>query len=328
MRLALPLLLALAGCDAEPTPLPTAEAVAEVDRSVQPPLYQLLYDAPALPRASAAQQRVRMLVWLRHMQLGTDQLDRLDQLRVLAAERSQRLATHEQEIMDRYAEQEAEIYGDLWGALSQGAPVDAPEMGDATEALRNLRAGGERERALLALRMEGMRSILDAQQGFLRTLTPRQEALFADSLFFLRHRLDPVGNPGDFKQIVGSVYEPGQFDVLTRGDSKAARERLNIGGLWSDRPGLEGHELHEARREVLLFLALQEPGLDEAIASARTLAGQAIPGTVGGPPTAPPPPDGERATPATGPDAPTPPPPPADGSPPPEDGRPPGDAGP
>jgi hypothetical protein len=312
-----PLLLAaaLAACDADPTPLPTAAAVAEVDRNQQPPLYQLLYDAPTTPAASAQQQRVRMLVWLRHLQLTEDQLDRLDDLRVLVAERSQRLATAEQELVDRYAEQEAEIYGELWEALSRGAPVDAPEMGDATESLRNLRAGGERERTLLALKMEGMRSLLDAQQGFLRTLTPRQEALFADSLFFLRHRLDPVGNPGDFKSIVGSVYEPGQFDVLTRGDSEAARERLNIGGLWSDRPGLDGHELHEARREVLLFLALQEPGLDEAIAAARALAGEAIPGSAGGPPTAPP---GEPAPPAPGVDAPTPAPPPSDGSPPPE----------
>ncbi|MEC8422775.1 MAG: hypothetical protein VX000_03295, partial [Myxococcota bacterium] len=269
-----PALLALAiGCGGtEATPLPTAAAVAELDRQTQPPLYQLLYDSPALPAVTPEQQRVRILIWLRHMRLTDDQLARLDALRRTAAERAARLTAAERDIIAASRAEENDVYESIWTSLSSGAGVDAPEMGDATERLKQLRAGGQRERELLALRMEGLRSILDAENGFLRTLTPRQEALFADSLFFLRHRLDPVGTPSDFRVMVGSVYDPGQFDVLTRGSSDAARQRLNIGGLWSDDPQIEGHALHEARREVLLFLALQEPGLDQAIAVARSLA--------------------------------------------------------
>jgi len=302
--------LLAAGCEGpEATPLPTAEAVAEVDRTTQPPLYQLLYDTPALPAVTASQQRVRILIWLRHMRLTDDQLARLDALRVTAAERAQRLTAAEAEIVTASRADEDAIYARIWAALEAGATVDAPEMGDATERLKELRAGGQRERDLLAVRMEGLRSVLDAESSFLMTLTPRQEALFADSLFFLRHRLDPVGSPSDFRVLVGSTYDPGQFDVLTRGTSDAARQRLNIGGLWSDDPQVEGHALHDARREVLLFLALQEPGLEEAIAAARRLA-QATP----------PAPEGRPGPPEGGPPGPRPAPPPADGSPPPTDG--------
>lgn len=314
-----PALLALAiGCGGtEATPLPTAAAVAKLDRQTQPPLYQLLYDSPALPAVTPEQQRVRILIWLRHMRLTDDQLARLDALRRTAAERAVRLTAAERDIIAASRAEENDVYENIWASLSSGAGVDAPEMGDATERLKQLRAGGQRERELLALRMEGLRSILDAESGFLRTLTPRQEALFADSLFFLRHRLDPVGTPSDFRVMVGSVYDPGQFDVLTRGSSDAARQRLNIGGLWSDDPQIEGHALHEARREVLLFLALQEPGLDQAIAVARTLA-QAEPSSAadaqepGGPapmgaraPATPPPPPLEPTdSPSDGPAAP------------------------
>ena len=330
------LLLAIAlGCDGpEATPLPTAEAVSEVDRTTQPPLYQLLYDTPALPSARIEQQRVRILIWLRHMRLTDDQLARLDTLRITAGERARRLAEAETQVLEETRASEDAIYARIWASLESGATVDAPEMGDATERLKELRAGGQRERDLLALRMEGLRSVLDAESAFLMTLTPRQEALFADSLFFLRHRLDPVGSPSDFRVLVGSVYDPGQFDVLTRGTSDAARQRLNIGGLWSDDPQIEGHALHDARREVLLFLALQEPGLEEAIAAARKLAKAAPPaaaqppmqppGAAGTPQPAPPPPDGSPPPPeGTAPPAPQPTPPPADGSPPPAEVPPP-----
>lgn len=259
------------GCVPETTPLPTVEAVASLDRAAQPPLYQLLYDAPALPTQAEAQQRVRLLIWLRHMALSIDQLDRLEELRALAADRRARIGAKEQEVAERYSAQETQVYNQLWAQLAAGTPVDDPQMGALTDELRELRQGGARERELLAVRMEGIRSVMDAQRAFLVTLRPRQEQLMADALFFLRHRLDPVGNPADFRALVGSIYDPGQYAVLTRGGGEHGRQPLNIGALWSDQPMLEGHALHEARREVLLFLALLEPGLDQAIAAARDL---------------------------------------------------------
>ena len=146
-RLLALLLWTAVGCKtSDPTPLPTAEAVTQLDRATQPPLYQLLYDDPAVPRARAEHQRVRILIWLRHLGLTEQQLVKLEELHKTAAEREQRLRDAEQRIVDETAAQEDEIYQRLWDSLSSGAAVDAPEMGDATEALKELRAGGERER--------------------------------------------------------------------------------------------------------------------------------------------------------------------------------------
>ena len=108
----------------------------------------------------------------------------------------------------------------------------------------------------------------------------------ADSVFFLRHRLDPVGNPSDFRALVGSTYDPGQYAVLTRGLGDVPKEPLNIGGLWSDQPTLKDHPLHDARREVLLYLALMEPGLKEALKAAREIVDikQSVPNPQPNPP--------------------------------------------
>ncbi|NOY28303.1 MAG: hypothetical protein GXP62_20790 [Oligoflexia bacterium] len=269
--------LLLAGCTTETTPMPTvAEVAAAADDDTRPPLYQLLYDAPLLPRSRPEQQRVRILIWLRHMDFGDAQLQQLDALRVQVAERTQQLADAERKIEQGYQTQADDIYQGLWDRLSTGAPGDTPEVVDLTERLADLQKGSERERALLTARITGIRSALDAETPFLKTLSPRQEALLADALFFLRNHLDPVGNPGDFRVLVGSTYAPGQYAVLTRGTSRWAREPLNIGGLWSDEPPLAGGSLHEARREVLLYLALLEPGLDEAIQAARTILAQEL----------------------------------------------------
>ncbi len=264
-------LIWMVSCVPEPTLLPTEEAVSKLARDEQPPLYQLLYDAPALPTSRNQQQRVRILIWLRHMELNSTQLTRLQELRELADTRRARITEAETSTAQRYEPMENELYGRIWTALQSGMSVDDPALGQITEDLRELRAGGERERELLKLRLQGIRALLEAQKSFLDTLSPRQEALLADAVFFLRNRLDPIGNPGDFRALVGSIYEPGQYAVLTRGTSTWARSPLNIGALWADKPPLEGGALHEARREVLLYLVLMEPGLAEAISSARAL---------------------------------------------------------
>ena len=84
-RLLALLLWTAVGCKtSDPTPLPTAEAVTQLDRATQPPLYQLLYDDPAVPRARAEHQRVRILIWLRHLGLTEQQLVKLEELHKLS----------------------------------------------------------------------------------------------------------------------------------------------------------------------------------------------------------------------------------------------------
>ncbi len=272
----------LSACQSDPLPLPTqadvaaAESVARAEGVKRPALYQLLYEAPLLPHSTARQQRLKMLIWIREMDLGDSQLALLGDLRALVIERTAQIDAAERDAIARYADEEAEILDALWERMAAGAPADAPEVVELTERLSGLQRGSDRERELLTLRIEGIRAVLQAEGDFLRTLSPRQEARLADSLFFLRNLLDPVGNPDDFRALVGTTYEKGEYAVLTRGLTRWARQPLNIGGLWSDDEPLAGGALHEAQREVLLYLALLEPGMDEAIDAARTLLAQEI----------------------------------------------------
>ena len=262
------------GCTPEPRPLPTEKTIADLDRAKQPPLYQLLYDIPALPAFEPEIQRVRILIWLLHLDLSEGQLVRLKELHALADNRRTRIVEAEKAAATRWIGGERSVYNDIWTHLSNGREVDDPAMAQFTHDLKEMRSGGERERELLKLRLQGIRAVLEAQQEFLQTLSPAQEALLADAVFFLRNRLDPVGNPGDFRALVGTIYDPGQYSVLTRGSSDWARAPLNIGGLWSDEPTVEGGALHEARREVLLYLILLEPALVESIDAAIKLTGE------------------------------------------------------
>ncbi len=270
------LLAALWGCSADPLPLPTEVAVAEAHDSTAPelPLFQVLYAVETGPAPPASLQRVRLLLWLRHLELSAAQLALLETLRVDARERAARLTQAEQALLEENAGEEAALVENLWSALSQGVdPADAA-VTEIADKLRSLGHDGSRSEQLLRLRLEGIRSLLDAQTSFLRTLTPVQEGRLNDALFLLRHQLDPLGTPGDFRALVGTLYDPGQFGALTQGTDLSATGPADIGALWGDEGGgLQGHPLHDAQREVILFLAVLEPGLEDAIVAARGLTG-------------------------------------------------------
>ena len=114
--------------------------------------------------------------------------------------------------------------------------------------------------------------ILNAEKEWLASLTPRQEILLTDAIFFLRHRLDPYARPGDFESLVGSVFIAGDWGTLTRGSWKHDEDHLNLGGLWSDESieNLQGPVFNDLRRELVLYMMLLEPALPEAIEAARS----------------------------------------------------------
>lgn len=249
--------------------MPTEEAVNQIEEA-QPPIYQLLYDAPVLAETQQSLQRVRILMWLQHLDLSITQLKALEQLRASTHERRDAIIAAERAAAQEQEPQERAVYDALFEALQQGMALDDLSLEPHIATLTTLRTN-EDDISRVQLRLEAMRATMDVIGRFIRTLSQTQENLITDALFFLRNHLDPVGNPGDFNAMVGTTYEPGQYSVLTRGTGEEALKPLNIGGLWSDTPGLTGRTLHSAQREVILYLALLEPGMEEAIQAALEL---------------------------------------------------------
>jgi hypothetical protein len=140
-------------------------------------------------------------------------------------------------------------------------------------SLLSARLQHAREEDLMKLRSQGVRTVFDLEQPWLAGLTPRQEILLTDAIFFLRHRLDPYATPGDFQTLVGTIFIAGDWGTLTRGTWDREKDHLNLGGLWSDvaLENLQGPVFNNLRRELVLYMMLLEPALPEAIAAARAI---------------------------------------------------------
>ncbi len=268
------LILLLTGCVTEPEPLPTALSVASaegrMDRALHPPLYQLLYDYSFLPEVQHKQQRVRLLIWLRHMRLSEWQLKSLRELSAKVVAERTRIGEAQAAVIQAYEPKVGRVYDDLWQQLQDGKELDDPAVEEAAGALLGARLQHAREKELLDLRLQGVRSIQELEREWLNSLDPRQEAVMVDAVFLLRHRLDPYANPGDFRQLVGSIYVAGEWGTLTRGSYDPETDHLNIGGLWSEiaMEEYEGPVFNDARREILLYMVLLEPALPEAVDAA------------------------------------------------------------
>lgn len=255
-------------CSIEPTEMPTEALIDQIESSPTPAGYQLIYDGSNTPTPDPNQQRVRILLWLQRMNFNVSQLNQLEELRQSVLERENSLRQLEQKYTKQVVESETPIYNQLWDSLRQGRTLDSPELEPLLEQLKIVREQNSRT-TLLEIRLETIKAIIEGQGGFLRSLSPEQEATIVDALFFLRHLLDPISNPRDFSLLIGNTYEPGQYAILMNGSSQLAQQSSNIGGLWSDEPELTGRVLHEAQREVILYLALLEPALEESIRAAK-----------------------------------------------------------
>lgn len=270
-------------CDSAQTDLPTetrVRAVEDLDRETAPPLYQYLYDSAFLPEVHEREQATRILLWLRYIDLTADQLAILRGLHARAGVLRQRLEQSQRRIVDQYEPQLVPVYDSIFALLAEGAPLDDPRFEQVAAELMERRTNRLRDDELLAIRLQSVRALLDEEQALLRTLTPAQEARLPDLVFALRRQLDPAATAGDFRVLVGTLYSVGDPTLLLRGDFAASRTHLDIGGLWADDdPELSGPVLHQARRELLLYLLLQEPALPVAIDAALALApGGAPPG--------------------------------------------------
>lgn len=259
------------GCTNDPTPMPTEKLMDEVVDSN--PAYQNIYHMPPLSQPDSNQQRVRVLLWLKRMNCNVSQLQKLEELRQIVVDKQQQLDIAERNRTQQIQESYTPIYNQLWDGIRQGAELDSETIQASLDQLKQLQQQ-ESQNPTLNPRIEMIKSIIEAEETFLRSLSPEQESTIVDALYFLRHKLDPVGNPKDFSLLIGNTFEPGQYAILLKGTSELAQQSGNIGGLWSDEPELTGRVLHEAQREVVLYLALLEPALEEAIRAAMALQNQ------------------------------------------------------
>lgn len=263
--------LAMFGCYSDPTPMPTEELVAQT--AELDPAYQLIYDTELMKTPDQNQQRVRILLWLKRMNCNVSQLQKLDELRKLTEEKVANLKAIEAKNEQQSRELYTPLFNQLWDSLRSGIELSDPQIQNTIETFETSQTN-EQNTPSLDVRLETIKSIIDAEDTFLRSLSPEQESTIVDALYFLRYKLDPVGNPKDFSLLIGNTFEPGQYAILLKGTSELAQQSGNIGGLWSDQPELTGRVLHEARREVVLYLVLLEPALEEAIRAAIALQSQ------------------------------------------------------
>jgi hypothetical protein len=244
-----------------------------MDRSGQPPLYQLLYDYAFLPEVQYKEQRTRILLWLRHAELTPYQLAELNLLATRVKAEHARLEEAQRTIVSRYEARIVVAYDAIWEGLQAGATLSDEALESAAGTLLSERLQHAREEDLMKLRSQGVRTVFDLEQPWLAGLTPRQEILLTDAIFFLRHRLDPYATPGDFQSLVGTIFIAGDWGTLTRGTWDREKDHLNLGGLWSDAAleDLQGPVFNNLRRELVLYMMLLEPALPEAIAAARAV---------------------------------------------------------
>ena len=202
---------AFLGCASSPEPFPTEAQVEEkqeqIDEAELPPAYQTLYASHGLPKPSDLGQQVRTLIWLQRMNLTQSQLTQLESVWRMAQERHQQLITLEKMQQSRLRPKKSTIYQSIWDNLKSGKSIGSEPIKEAIQQLQTLRDNSPRT-DIITRRIEGIQSIMQSQQAFLSTLTPEQELVIVDALFFLRHKLDPVANPEDFSMLIGNMYNP------------------------------------------------------------------------------------------------------------------------
>jgi len=264
-------LLLLLACGTDPEDLPTeveATEATEAMDEVRAPMVQLLYDYAFLPEVQAKEQRVRILVWLRWMEFDGYQLRALREAWEKAADERGRIEERQAQVIQAYEPAMGEVYDEIWAELAQGKSLDDPSVLAAAEPLVTERMHKDRERELLELRVQGVDEVIRHAAPVLESLTQKQEARLSDSLFFLRHALDPYANPGDFNALVGTTFSPGDYGTLKRGQWNEQTDHNDIAMLWSEPEDRDGQPVFaDVKRELLLYLILLEPTLPEAIAA-------------------------------------------------------------
>ena len=126
------------GCSTEPTPMPTEELVAAVPELNT--AYQLIYETQYMTSMDANQQRVRILLWLKRMNCNISQLQKLEDLRIVAQEKILQLKAIETQKHKVSQETYTPLFNQLWDLMRTGVELDDPQVQQIVTALEESRA--------------------------------------------------------------------------------------------------------------------------------------------------------------------------------------------
>ena len=188
--------MVLMGCRNDPTPMPTEQLIEDVVDEI--PEYQSIYHTPSLSYPDTNQQRVRILLWLQRMNCNVSQLQKLEALRQIVADKQTQLAIVEQNRAQQIQESYTPIYNQLWDLIRQGEDLDSETVQRSITELQKLQEQ-EAQSPSLDPRMEMIKSIIESEETFLRSLSPEQESTIVDALFFLRHNWILLGIQKTFR---------------------------------------------------------------------------------------------------------------------------------
>ncbi len=237
-------LAALTGTLAGATP-PAANSPAA-------PLVEVLYGGETGAEARLQGDRIRLLVWLRSLELAPQDLAQLH----AATARTQALHRQlESEISAAAAAEQAALTAP-YAALEQ-ALVEGDLSEEALEAfshrIQAARVGlvDPRER-----KARFADAILNEASRVLGGWESEQRAQVADALFVLRETVGEGSTPAAFADLLGPAWKTGDFSTTRRSASPPEMDHLDIGGLWTLDAGATDRSVRIQADQQLVILAL------------------------------------------------------------------------
>ena len=256
------------GCGESQTPASPPEGARREGPTAAPamppamPLTEALYAGELGPQSAAAGDRVRILLWLRGLELDEAALESMRQaaLRVQAAEAAADAARVQ--MGEAEAERLKPIYEGLAAQLATGSPTEA-EAAALADSLQQARAGLPDPRRA---RAEWVQGALDEAEKWSSALDEHQRRGMANALFFLRREVSADARPGLLRELLGEPWQPGDFSSLRRSRS-GEQGQLDVGGLFTLDGGSQDitENLDGLKLTTLVAIALSHPGLVPAI---------------------------------------------------------------
>lgn len=230
-------------------------------------LYQLLFAGEVGEQAHPLGQRLRMLVWLQDMKLTDDQAQHLHQLH---SKVQAELADAEVDVAatgQLEKEHYGPIYGELIEILIENPAAAEPLLGQYAEVLAAQRQLLATPNSPQERHYNRTAQIMSMGLPFISSLDSTQRITLGHAMFFLRRRLGPFVNPGDYGLLVGSSWDGNDFGSLRRQMKMDTERHLDLGGLWalSESMFTAKAQLRGPQLQAVLFMALQDPALGETL---------------------------------------------------------------